>query len=232
MSWAAVVVAAGRGTRFGRPKQLVEVAGRPMLGWSIETLAAMSEIETLVVTTEPEHIPAVEAIVAADASRMRTRVVAGGEERQDSVRLGLETLGGMNDPADFVLVHDGARPLVQASDIRRGMQATAPGAGALLAVPVVDTIKRVGDGGRVIRTYDRAQLWAAQTPQFAALADLLRAHRAAQRSGFHATDDAALLEHIGLVVTVVEGSAENFKVTVPVDLQRAELILRARLTVR
>jgi 2-C-methyl-D-erythritol 4-phosphate cytidylyltransferase len=231
VSWAAVVVAAGRGTRFGRPKQLVEIAGRPMLGWSIETLATMPEIETLIVTTEREHISAVEAIVAGEASRMRARVIAGGEERQDSVRMALETLGGMDDPDDFVLVHDGARPMVQACDIRRGMQATAPGAGALLAVPVVDTIKRVDDDGRVIRTYDRAQLWAAQTPQFAALADLLRAHRYAQRSGLHVTDDAALLEHIGLVVTAVEGNTDNFKVTVPIDLQRAELILRARLTV-
>lgn len=202
-----------------------------MLAWSIETLAAMPEIRTLVVTTEPENVSAVESIVCANAACPRTRVVKGGEERQDSVRIALEALAAMDDVEQFVLVHDGARPMVQAGDVRRGMQVTAPGCGALLAVPVVDTIKRVDDAGRVIRTYDRAQLWAAQTPQFGTLSDLLSAHRQAQRSGLRVTDDAALLESIGLTVMVVEGSTDNFKVTVPNDLERAELILRGRAPV-
>jgi 2-C-methyl-D-erythritol 4-phosphate cytidylyltransferase len=137
----------------------------------------------------------------------------------------------MSDVPQFVLVHDGARPMVRADDVRRGMQATAAGTGALLAVRVIDTIKRVDEDGRVIRTYDRAQLWAAQTPQFAALGDLLRAHRHAERSGIRVTDDAALLENIGLGVRVVEGSTDNFKVTLSGDLERAELILRARAAV-
>jgi 2-C-methyl-D-erythritol 4-phosphate cytidylyltransferase len=211
---------------------MVEIAGRPMLAWSVETLAAMPEIGTLVVTTEPENVAAVESIVAAYAGRLRTRVVEGGEERQDSVRIALETVAATDDAAQFVLVHDGARPMVQAGDVRRGMQTTAPGSGALLAIPVVDTIKRADGAGRVIRTYDRAQLWAAQTPQFGALSDLLRAHRRAQRSGLRVTDDAALLESIGLTVMVVEGSSDNFKVTVPSDLERAESILRGRAAVR
>ncbi|MGH7662189.1 MAG: 2-C-methyl-D-erythritol 4-phosphate cytidylyltransferase [Vulcanimicrobiaceae bacterium] len=232
MSWAAVVVAAGRGTRFGRPKQLVEIAGRPMLAWSIETLARISEIGTLVVTTEPENISDFEAVVAAHAGPLRTRVVRGGEERQDSVRTALESLSALDDVPKFVLVHDGARPMVEAGDVRRGMDVTAPGTGALLAIPVVDTIKRVDDAGRVIRTYDRAQLWAAQTPQFASFDDLLRAHRHAQRAGLRVTDDAALLENIGLTVRIVEGRADNFKVTVPADLERAELILRGRAAAR
>lgn len=202
-----------------------------MLAWSIETLATMPEIGTLVVTTEPENIAAVEAIVAPFGGRVRSRVVAGGEQRQDSVRIALETLGAMDERTQFVLVHDGARPMVQADDVRRGMQATARGAGALLAVPVVDTIKRVDVDGRVIRTYDRAQLWAAQTPQFAPLDELLHAHRHAQRANLRVTDDAALLESIGLTVTVVEGNADNFKVTVPSDLERAELILRGKAKV-
>lgn len=197
-----------------------------MLAWSIETLATMPEIGTLVVTTETENVSAVEAIVAPFAAHVRSRVVQGGAERQDSVRIALETLAAMNDATQFVLVHDGARPMVQAGDVRRGMQMTAPGAGALLAVPVVDTIKRVDGDGRVIRTYDRTQLWAAQTPQFALLDDLLQAHRQAQRANLRVTDDAALLESIGLTVSVVEGSSDNFKVTVPGDLERAELILR------
>lgn len=232
MSWAAIVVAAGRGTRFGRPKQLVEIAGKPMLAWSIGTLATMSEIDTLVVTTEPENVSAVEAIVAAYGAGVRSRVVEGGQERQDSVRIALETLAAMDDASQFALVHDGARPMVRAGDVRRGMQVTGPGAGALLAIPVVDTIKRVDGEGRVIRTYDRAGLWAAQTPQFGTAGDLLHAHRHAQRANLRATDDAALLESIGLIVTVVEGNADNFKVTVPSDLDRAELILRGRAAVR
>jgi len=101
----------------------------------------------------------------------------------------------------------------------------------LLAIPVVDTIKQVNGSRKVMSTLDRAKLWAAQTPQFGMLDDLLHAHRSAHARGIRVTDDAALLEGAGLDVIVVEGNAENFKVTVPADLARAELILRERTAV-
>ena len=229
--WAAVVVAAGRGTRFGRPKQLVELAGKPMLAWSAQTLASIPQVEQLVVTTESEWLADFERVLAAAALRIPARVIRGGEERQDSVRNALAFLEDAMPLTSFVMVHDGARPLVGADDIRRGMEAVAPGRGALLAVRVVDTIKQTDDSGRVARTLDRTQLWAAQTPQFGRLDDLVRAHADARTAGVRATDDAALLERIGVAVSIVEGSVENFKVTVPADLERAEMILRTRAAV-
>lgn len=231
MSWGAVIVAAGRGQRFGRPKQLIDIAGKPMLAWSIETFAAMPEITRLVVTTESEFVTPVEALLERTAPNLEACVITGGAERQDSVRLALARLE-QDDAAGirYALVHDGARPMIRADDVRRGMTAVTPGAGALLAIPVVDTIKTVNGSRKVTSTLDRGKLWAAQTPQFGTLADLLRAHRDAQARGVRVTDDAALLEDAGLDVIVVEGSAENFKVTVPADLARAELILRERTT--
>ncbi|BDE06143.1 hypothetical protein WPS_14190 [Vulcanimicrobium alpinum] len=225
MIWGAVIVAAGRGTRFGRPKQLVELAGRPMIAWSVLTFASMPEISEIAIVTEPEFIERIEAIAHAAVRHATVRVVRGGDERQASVRAGIEALG---DGVAAILVHDGARPLVQAVDVRAGMRPVQPGIASLLATPVVDTVKVVADG-KVTRTLDRAELWAAQTPQFATARDLRRAHADAVRHGTPAaTDDAALLERAGLDVLVVPGAPENFKVTLPTDLVRAEALLRER----
>jgi 2-C-methyl-D-erythritol 4-phosphate cytidylyltransferase len=226
MIWGAVIVAAGRGTRFGRPKQLLELAGKPLVAWSVETLASMPEIVDLVVATEAEFIELMESAIAPFSGALDPQVVRGGATRQDSVRLGVAAL-----PAHCagILVHDGARPLVRAHEIRAGMRAVRPGSASLLATPVIDTIKIVDGDGRVTRTLDRATLWAAQTPQFAAARDLRRVHADAARFGWPpATDDAALLERGGVSVRVIESSADNFKVTLPGDLARAEAILRER----
>ncbi len=225
--FCAIVVAAGRGVRFGRPKQLVELAGHPMLGWSLRVFNALDEIDSVVIATEPEHVAAMRDVAARYAPRLRATVVAGGATRHASARAALAVV-----PAhcDAVFIHDGARPLVEAADVRAGMAAVAPGVGALIAEPVVDTIKVVPRGARsVARTLDRAELWAAQTPQFAMVADLRRAHEAAESEGIEATDDVALLERLGLRVVVVPASGENFKVTRAADRNRAEAILAARL---
>jgi 2-C-methyl-D-erythritol 4-phosphate cytidylyltransferase len=224
--WGAIVVAAGRGTRFGRPKQLVELAGKPMVAWSVDAFAAMPEITELVVVTEPEMIERIEAVVHPRVAHATVRVVPGGADRQASVRNGLDAL---SPEVTAVLVHDGARPLVLTSDVRAGMRPVRPGTASLLATPVIDTIKVAEPGGKVTRTLDRATLWAAQTPQFATARDLRRAHADAQRNGLPpATDDAALLERAGLDVVIVEGAAENFKITLPHDLVRAEALLQQR----
>ena len=154
------------------------------------------------------------------------QVVRGGDDRQASVRHGIAAL---SDQVAGILVHDGARPLVRTSDVRAGMRAVRPGTAALLATPVVDTIKVADDDGMVTRTLDRTTLWAAQTPQFATARDLRRAHTDALRHELPpATDDAALLERAGLDVVIVESSPDNFKVTLPGDLVRADAMLRAR----
>ena len=225
MSWGALIVAAGRGTRFGRPKQLIEIAGKPMIAWSVEAFASIADITDMVLVTEPEYVEQVDAFARKLVGNLDLRVVSGGVERQDSVRIGL---GAFPDRTHAVLVHDGARPMIRADDVRRGMAVVAPGVAALLATPVVDTIKQLDRDGKVVRTLDRTLLWAAQTPQFATLSDLRRAHRDAEKSGLRVTDDATLLERAGLDVLAVDGHPENFKVTFPADFVRAETILRDR----
>jgi 2-C-methyl-D-erythritol 4-phosphate cytidylyltransferase len=227
VKFAAIVVAAGRGVRFGRPKQLVEVAGRPLVAWCMTVFGEMREIEHLVVATEADVVPTMEALASTYAPRLRTSVVRGGATRRESVA---NALAAVPEVCDAAFVHDGARPLVLAADVRAGMALVAPGRASLLAVPVVDTIKVVERGGsRVRSTLDRSELWAAQTPQFGTLADLRRAHAAAA-GPLEATDDAMLLEAAGCEVSVVPSSAENFKVTLRGDRDLAEAILRDRMT--
>ncbi|GAC1418313.1 MAG: hypothetical protein NVSMB5_09680 [Candidatus Velthaea sp.] len=226
MIWGAIIVAAGRGTRFGRPKQLVELGGKPLVAWSIETFSALPEIVDIVIVTEPEFIELMETVARPRMGSQGLRIVRGGATRQESVRAGLAALP---EHCAGVLVHDGARPLVRAHEIRAGMRVVRPGTASLLATPVVDTVKVADADGKVTRTLDRATLWAAQTPQFAASRDLQRAHADAQRHNWPiATDDAALLEKSGIDVMIVESSSDNFKVTLPGDIARAEAILRER----
>lgn len=225
MRWGAIIVAAGRGTRFGRPKQLVPIGEKPMLTWSASLFASMPEVSEIVVTTEGEWLDEVrQALTAAGVS---CRVVRGGATRQASVYEGLRALG---ETVDAVFVHDGARPFISTELVRAGMAPVAPGHASLLAIPVVDTIKVVDPQTSVVEsTPPRAQLWAAQTPQFAMRADLAAAHEAGIRDGIDATDDAMLLEIAGIRVHAVPGSAENFKVTLPEDLARAEQLVRERV---
>jgi 2-C-methyl-D-erythritol 4-phosphate cytidylyltransferase len=224
--WAAVIVAAGRGTRFGRPKQLLELEGLPMVGWSIRAFAEMSEVAEIVVATEAECMDAIGDLLVRLAPGRSVRMVEGGAVRQESVRNGLRALA---EECAAVFVHDGARPLVRADDVRTAMAKVRDGRAALLASRVVDTIKLVNPNSlRVVSTLERQALWAAQTPQLATTPDMRRAHELAQRDGFEATDDAALLERIGVEVVVVPAKHENFKVTLPEDVERARALLRDR----
>ena len=226
MKWAAAIVAAGSGTRLGRPKQFIELAGLPMVGWSIRTFAAMPEICELVIATEPESIDPMRALVRHLAANLAHKVIAGGRTRQESAR---ECVVALSEDCDAAFIHDGARPLVTQDDVRGGMRETRQGRGALLAEPVVDTIKRVDPDTRIVdQTLERGELWAAQTPQFGWAADLRAAHERAREEGVAVTDDAALLERIGVEVVVISSPGENFKVTLPQDIARADAILRRR----
>ena len=226
MIWGAVIVAAGRGTRFGRPKQLIELGGKPMLAWSIEVFASMPEISDIVVVTEHEFIEDVQDVALGLVGSASLAVVAGGADRQASAANGIAALP---EHCAGIFVHDGARPFVRAADVRAGMRAVRPGVAALLAAPVVDTIKVVDDNLKVTRTLDRATLWSAQTPQFATARDMRAAHTDAVRHEWpRATDDATLLERAGNDVVVVESPIENMKVTHAEDLLRAEAIAQSR----
>jgi 2-C-methyl-D-erythritol 4-phosphate cytidylyltransferase len=223
LKWAAVIVAAGCGTRFGGPKQLIELAGLPMVGWSIRTFASIAEIAQLVIATESESIEPMRRLVARLAPQQEASVLRGGATRQQSV---YQALGAVGGACDAVLVHDGARPLVTQQDVRAGMREVRVGCASLLAAPVVDTIKAVEpESLRVAMTIDRRTLWAAQTPQFARTNELRAAHESARSDGVEATDDAALLERSGIEVIVVPSTSENFKVTLPADVARAERVI-------
>ncbi len=228
--WAAVIVAAGRGERFGRPKQFLELAGIPMVGWSIRTFAAMPEVAEIVVVTEPQWIDRMRDLCARLVPDRSIRVVEGGATRQESVRNGLRAVP---EACGAVLVHDGARPMVRAGDVRAAMNEVAEGRAALLARRVVDTIKVVDPASLVVvSTPNRETLWAAQTPQCALTSDLRRAHEHAQREGIEATDDAALLERIGVHVAIVPAEHENLKVTLPEDVERVRALLHETPSVR
>ncbi len=205
------------------PKALVELAGRPLLQWSVDALQAVPAIERIVVA-----LPA-----GADAPE-GTSGVRGGRVRSESVRLALAAAGGGGRPdeeQDLVLVHDAARPLVTAELAQatiRALQADESLDGAIAAAPMTDTVKRV-DEARVVReTLDRSELWAVQTPQVFRRGALERALDVPHELLARATDDAWLIERAGGRVGVVESSRENLKITTPHDLVLAEMLLASR----
>jgi 2-C-methyl-D-erythritol 4-phosphate cytidylyltransferase len=213
----ALIVAAGLGERLGasRPKALVEVAGRPLLQWSVDALAGVPAIERIVV--------ALPANIEAPAG---TLGVQGGAVRSESVRLALAAAGDGLD-SDLVLVHDAARPLVTVELIEATLAAAA-GEGvdaAIAATPVTDTVKQADGEGLVTRTLDRAGLWAVQTPQVFRRGVLERALDVPEEVLAQATDDAWLVERAGGRVVVVPAPKDNLKVTTALDLDLAELLL-------
>ena len=225
----AVIVAGGSGSRFGDPrgKQYVDLCGQPLLAWALQAFDATPAVTQLVVVVPAgQEAHTLRDVVEPCALATPLICVAGGATRQASVRAGLAVV----PPAcELVAIHDGARPLVTPSAIQAALEACARGADcALLAAPVADTLKRADDQGFVAQTVDRAQLWAAQTPQVMR-AELARAlHERAVADGLDVTDDAALAEAYGYRVQVVDPRGANFKVTVPDDLPLAAAVLQAR----
>jgi 2-C-methyl-D-erythritol 4-phosphate cytidylyltransferase len=218
---AAVIVAAGSGERLGAgmPKALVPLHGRPLLHWALDAFSTHPDIDSVVVVAPAAEVAAVQAGIGA-----RAQVVAGGASRQHSVDLGLAAL---EPHVELVLVHDAARPLVQASVISAVVARLRQGEPAVIPVlPVTDTVKRVDSSGRVVATVDRAELRSVQTPQGFSRAVLLAAHRAAvERSLTGVTDDAGLLEALGVPVQTVAGAEICFKITTPYDLRLAHRVV-------
>ncbi len=216
---AALVVAAGRGHRFGAelPKQFLSLAGKPVLRHALEALAAHPAIDAVQTVIHRDD----QDLYEAAAAGLDLRPPAdGGATRQESVRLGLEALADLKPRQ--VLIHDAARPFVSGEIIDRVLAGLENHPGVIPAVPVADTLKRVEDGS-VSGTVDRSGLWRAQTPQGFRYADILAAH--ADFAGRELTDDAALLEAAGLTVGIVEGAERNFKITSKDDMERAEGLL-------
>ncbi|MEA2641978.1 MAG: 2-C-methyl-D-erythritol 4-phosphate cytidylyltransferase [Chloroflexota bacterium] len=215
---AGIVLAGGSSSRMGPTDKLwAELHGRPLIAWSIDTFARSPCIDRLIVVARADTIDPMRHLLGELA--ITAEVVAGGVRRQDSVRAGLDAASD----AEWVVVHDGARPCVTGELIERGLAAAAHTGAAIAAVPMVDTIKEVR-GEEIVGTPGRTSLWAAQTPQIFRRELLLRAH---EGSTADATDDAVLVEALGVPVRVFMGAYENVKVTNPLDLLIAEALLKA-----
>ena len=219
---AVLIVAAGSGDRFGGtiPKQYHELAGMPILRRSVLAFQGHPCIGSpILVVINPAHRARYDAAVAGLGL---PEPVAGGATRQDSVRLGLEAMAQGPDRPRFVMIHDAARPLIDAATITAVRKALNGAAGAIAAKPLVDTLKR-GEGETITDTIDRRNLWQAHTPQAFVFDDILAAHRAA--AGAQLTDDAAVAEKAGMTVTLVPSNPDNMKITNPDDLDRAARLL-------
>jgi len=216
----ALIVAAGSGARFGGsiPKQYQDLGGVPILRRSVLAFLNHPHIDQVQVVINPAHRKLYDQAVSDLAL---PEPVTGGETRQDSVRLGLEAMDKKNRPK-LVMIHDAARPLIDAATITAVRKALDAGRGAIAAKPLVDTLKR-GLEDQIETTIDRRDLWQAHTPQAFHFEDILAAHRAS--AGAQLTDDAAVAEKAGMKVTLVASNPDNMKITNPDDLDRAARLL-------
>ena len=223
MSVCAVVPAGGTGTRMGGivPKQFLELDGKPILYYTLKTLQDCGIIsELILVVPEKEYDNA--CIDWLGKPEIVTKVVVGGEKRQDSVYNGFCEL---SPQTEIVLVHDGVRPFLSHQMIQESVDAAREYGAAITAIPVNDTIKRVDDSGLVSQTVDRENLWRVQTPQVFRYELLQEAFKKANSEKFYGTDEGTLIEHLGKPVKVVEGSEQNIKITRPEDLRLSEIFI-------
>jgi 2-C-methyl-D-erythritol 4-phosphate cytidylyltransferase len=222
MYLTAIIAAAGSGVRLGNavPKQFLDLDGRPVLAWSLEAFAATGMVGEMVVVTRQEYMEQVGRIVSDTMIDVPVSVVKGGLTRQQSVENGLNACGS---ETKWIAVHDAARPFVEPEHIEGAALLARETGAAIVAEPVVDTIKET-ENNLVVRTLDRSILYKAQTPQICRRDDLLYAYRRAEKAGFQATDEASLLEFAGIPVAIFESNGKNFKITTETDLYIARAI--------
>lgn len=208
------------------PKQFLALGGQPLLVHSLRVLDASSAVcEIILAVPEAEREFCLAEIVTRHGFSKVTKVVSGGAQRQDSVR---HALAVTEDTTDLVLVHDAVRPFLNADMVERVIQRASEVGAAVVAIPMRDTVKQVGEDGFIRETIDRRRLWLAQTPQAFKIGLLREVHQKAQIEDIHATDDAQLVERFGHRVAVVEGSEDNIKITRPDDFVIGEAILASR----
>ncbi len=233
LSCGVVIVAAGRGERAGAsiegPKQYRRIGGRPVIAWTLDAFSNWGKAGPVVVVVHPDDAALLDATLAAGRPRPDITLIHGGATRQASVLAGLRALADLG--ADYALIHDGVRPFIDPDLLDRCLDKLAAGFNAVLpAMPVTDTLKRAFASGDVLETVSRDRLFAAQTPQCFALPEILKAHEAAATSGrSDFTDDASIAEWAGLPVALVEGSADNVKLTTRQDLAMADEKLNGRM---
>ncbi len=223
MSVCAVVPAGGSGTRMGGkvPKQFLNLNGNPILYYTLKTMQDCGIISELILVVPEKEYDAACADWLGNP-KIVTKVVIGGEKRQDSVYNGFAEV---SPQTEIVLVHDGVRPFLSSRMIRESVDAAQKFGAAITAIPVNDTIKRVDSSGMVSQTIDREGLWRVQTPQAFQYAILKEAFTKANSENFYGTDEGTLIEHLGKPVKIVEGSEQNIKITRPEDLEMSETFI-------
>lgn len=238
----AVIVSAGKGRRFGGkvPKQLIDLEGMPVWLRAARPFFLLDAVKGVVVVVPKNRVASVRKILRGLGVKKPVRVVPGGKERQDSVKEGLKAVrtlnralskmkGSWRDPGDpVVLIHDGARPLVDPALIRRVIQAARKYGAVVPGLIPENTIKLVNERGVIQQTFDRSRLRKVQTPQAFRLSIILEAYRLLSRKHFVVTDDASLVERIGFPVRVVAGDPKNLKITTRTEISAARAILRER----
>lgn len=222
----AVILAAGLGKRMqaGHNKQFIEICGQSVLTHTLTVFAQIPEIAKIVLVVRAGEEDTCQNMIPKIAEN-KTVLAIGGKERQDSVHNGIRAITW---ECEYILIHDGARPLVTEEVIRRTLLAAQNSGAAICAVPVKDTIKQADSDGNVLATIPRESLWAAQTPQVFRADLIRRAYENAYVHNHYGTDDASLVEYLGEKIKIVTGDYENIKITTPEDIPTAEQILQKR----
>jgi len=224
MRVVALIPAAGRGRRMGseKPKALLTLGGIPLLIHTLQKFEACPKVSAVLPLVPEGQVSFWEEEIFRRAELKKvSQILAGGPERQDSVYLGLMAI---EKKADWVIIHDGARPFVSPELIARTLEETLRHKAVVVALPAGETIKEVSPEREIVRTMDRRHLWVIQTPQSFKYDLITQAHKQAKEEGFYATDDASLVERLGIAVKVIEGSRFNLKITTPEDLVLGEAI--------
>lgn len=227
MKTIAIIPAAGFGVRMNAkiPKQFLELDGKPILAVTLEKFNRCSLVDGIIIVVPADDVEfCIKEIVEKFGIDKAVKVTAGGKRRQDSVRAGIKAIEGR---CDYVLVHDGVRPFIKIGTIEDTIGALKNERAVITAIPAKDTVKRVEGEGYVAKTYERKLLWLVQTPQAFRYDDIYNAHMKAEAEKWdEVTDDAVLMEKLGIPVKVVLGSEENIKVTTPHDLEYAGFLLQ------
>ncbi len=220
-----LIAAAGSGKRMGANcnKLLLKIAGRPILAWTIEAIKLVNSVEWVGIIGQPSDREPIMSIFKSCS--LSAHWIDGGSTRQESVQLGL---AGLPSDAEYVLIHDGARCLVEPEVFDKCAELVQQGVSVVAATPVNDTIKKVSVDGFIVDTPNRSELWAAQTPQAFSVEKLKQGHQKAIENGWSVTDDASLFEKLGWPVKVLNSSFSNIKVTTPFDLVIANALLSSR----
>lgn len=226
----AIIPAAGAGVRMGsnRAKQFIDLCGKPILAVTLNHFQKCNLIDKIVVVVSEDDVDyCILEIVNRYKQSKVCMVVAGGKRRQDSVRKGLEAVG---DLCRWVLIHDGVRPLVTTELIEKVIKAAKRFRAVITGLPVKETVKESDDQGMVLQSVHRSHLWLIQTPQIFQFEDLMQAHQKAFNNDWEeATDDAFLIEKMGISVKIIEGEENNIKITTPQDLDIARFLMSKKV---